>query len=846
MKKLLALLLALVMVLSLAACGGDTPDPTDPPTDPPATQKPTDAPTDPPTEPPTEPADESLYKTITAVYPDNDPYITPKYTVTTTADGWILVENQGGDTLSYSPNSGVSIIQVDGFAFKDLDQDGKLDGYEDWRRTSEERAADLVSQLDSLTMAMLTSHGGLGSFSEESIEEGNSGYSFIVSGGRGGVTRNASSNPAGHAKWNNLLQELAETQAWGIPVMISVDPLEISNLVESVGLAATMDTEIAHAVGVETAKQYRAIGISALLGPQIDIATPVMDRASGTYGEDYALTRDIATAYVNAMQSTYAEDGTDLGWGSDSVYCFTKHFAGAGASEGGRNDHNNPGRYSVFPGGNYEAHLIAYFDGTFNLPGLTESAGVMPQYAVNVDAEGNTMGGEYGASFNEYVMDLLNEHWDGLAVTDWGIFTGTGGANWGVEDKTPAEAVVLCWERGGDLLGGFGDMAAIEEAHGMLVDKYGEDEAWEILAAAVYDFILVEMNLELFENPYCDSAYAAEIVWSEASSAYGVDTQTKSIVMLKNDGTIAENTTGEKLTVYVPAVFTPASSGSSGDTAASWAPSMDTALLEKYFNVVTDTILDPSGEDGTYTENDIQRASEADIAACDLIIVSMTAPKVDGNVTTAEDGTETWTPPSIQYEAYTADSEYVRQESIGGKVTVNNVYDNYGAIITSTTEKENRSYYGNTSDRASSYSDLELLQWVNTIAGDTPVVVTMQLKLSMCWHEVEPLADVILVGFGDYAREEAMCRIIAGQDEPYGLLVCQQPANMEAVEKQLEDVSRDMECYVDANGNTYDFAFGLNWSGVINDERVTTYSAEPISKVQAFDFEAWDAAWEAE
>ena len=37
-----------------------------------------------------------------------------------------------------------------------------------------------------------------------------------------------------------------------------------------------------------------------------------------------------------------------------------------------------------------------------------------------------------------------------------------------------------------------------------------------------------------------------------------------------------------------------------------------------------------------------------------------------------------------------------------------------------------------------------------------------------------------------------------------------------------------MECYVDANGNTYDFAFGMNWSGVIDDERVATYNVEPL------------------
>ena len=39
----------------------------------------------------------------------------------------------------------------------------------------------------------------------------------------------------------------------------------------------------------------------------------------------------------------------------------------------------------------------------------------------------------------------------------------------------------------------------------------------------------------------------------------------------------------------------------------------------------------------------------------------------------------------------------------------------------------------------------------------------------------------------------------------------------------MEDVGRDMECHVDTEGNVYDFAYGLNWSGVINDERVETY-----------------------
>ncbi len=852
MKKLLALVLAIVMVLGLAACG----TPADPTTQP--TTKPT---TEPTTEPTTQPTDPAIF----SEYPKNpdDSSVAALWSETETPDGYNLVVNEGGDTLTYTPGA-TTIIQVDGYAFKDHDHDGVLDLYEDWRCSSEDRAADLVNQITDLHfLAGLTSHGGLGTYATDELvkPEDEAGYddpqmaammvntiTFLEKGGRGGVTRNASNgDPAGNAKWNNLMQEYAESLDWGIPVMISVDPLEISGMVESVGLAATMNTELAFQIGVETAKQYRAIGISALLGPQIDLATPVMDRASGTYGEDPALVRDITKAYINGLQSTWAEDGTDLGWGSESVYAFTKHFAGAGAAEGGRNDHNNPGRYSVFPGDNYEAHIIAYFDGAFALDGLTGSAGVMPQYAVNVDSEGNPMGGEFGASYNPYVMNLLNENWDGLAVTDWGIVTGTGGANWGVENMTHAEAVVLTWERQGDLLGGFGDMTVIYEAADLLVEKYGETEAKAILADAVLDFIEVEMNLELFENPYCDTEYANSIVNTEEAKAYGLSTQVQSIVMLKNDGTI-KAAGDEKLTVYVPYQFSEGSTGSSGSTPAGWSASIDIAMLEKYFNVVTDTVLDPSGVDAdgeaVHTEDDIARASAEQIAACDLVIVSMSAPKVDSSIITDEEGnTIGTTAPSIQYRNYTADSEYVRQESIGGKVTVNYIYDNYGSIISKTETKENRSYYGQSSGDASSIGDLEMLEYVASVAGETPVVVTMQMKYAMCWHEVEPLADVILVSYGDSERTEALLQIISGQVEPSGLLCGQQPANMEAVEKQLEDVPRDMECYVDAAGNTYDFAFGMNWSGVINDERVQTYGgAEALTDCENVDYDAYEAA----
>ena len=72
-------------------------------------------------------------------------------------------------------------------------------------------------------------------------------------------------------------------------------------------------------------------------------------------------------------------------------------------------------------------------------------------------------------------------------------------------------------------------------------------------------------------------------------------------------------------------------------------------------------------------------------------------------------------------------------------------------------------------------------------------------------------------------QHQALLDIISGKAEPSALLPMQMPADMKTVEEQQEDVPRDMRCYKDADGNDYDFAFGLNWQGVINDERVKKY-----------------------
>lgn len=177
---------------------------------------------------------------------------------------------------------------------------------------------------------------------------------------------------------------------------------------------------------------------------------------------------------------------------------------------------------------------------------------------------------------------------------------------------------------------------------------------------------------------------------------------------------------------------------------------------------------------------------------------------------------EKYLPISLQYRPYTADT--ARDPSLAGDV-ING-------------QKENRSYKGK-SVTASNESDLDLV--LNTRAAlpaDAKLILIVEAtNNAQCFHEIEPSADAILWSWASSGRAfgPAYGRILKGEVEPSALLPCQMPKSMEAVEASLEDVPRDVECYTDSEGNTYEFGFGLNWSGVIEDERTKTYRANPLT-----------------
>lgn len=764
-----------------------------------------------------------------------------KWSEETTADGWVKVTNEGGATLGYSPDSGVKLLQSDGYAFKDLNQNGELDVYEDWRQDTNTRAKDLASKLTGEEIAPMLTHGGWMSFGTDVGDD----EEYLEAGGRAGVTRSAynEGNTELAVQWNNALQLYAETNGgYGVPITISTDPMNISQIIDQNALASTMNTELAFELGKEASREYRAVGITMTLGPQIDIATnDTWDRMSGSYSEDPALNRDLANAYMSGLQSTYDEIGNDMGWGEDSVAVIAKHFAGAGASEGGRNDHNETGSYTVFPGENFEAHLIPFFDGAFSLASSTKAAaGVMPNYAIAY-TEDESLGELVAGAYSSFKIGLLRDNnYDGFILTDWQITNdiADGGKSFGVESMTEAERFAALFQNGVDQVGGTTSTDAAVEAYDIMVEDMGEEEALANMQDHARRFFVVQMETGLFENPYLSTEESTAAVWTEATKEIGVESQKQAVIMLKNsDNTISDTTASEeKATVYIPYAIKQEGNFITGYTSVA-KPVIDLELAVQYYNVVTDTLGEPSGEDGTYTADDIIRASAQDIASCDYALVSMTNPYTDG--TADEEGN--YLPASLQYEEYT---DTTSGDAIANGYTIVEKSDGYYG----TTKEQvpvNRSTQGNNAARATNYADLETLQYVDSVvSSDCKVIVIMGVASAGCmvWSEVEPIADAILMYYsgtsfdGSFFQEDVLLQVAAGKVEPSALLPMQQPASMEAAEAQLEDVPRDAECYVDADGNTYDFAFGMNWSGVISDERVTSYSAEPLTKCESISF----------
>lgn len=418
-----------------------------------------------------------------------------------------------------------SIIEVDGYQFIDLNSNGELDVYEDWREDAETRAADLVGQMTLREKIAQMQHptflprsdGKIPSYLEKWCNEEGIGMLLI---------RELNSVEAA-ATTMNIIQEYAEGARLGVPVLVSMDSVHGLSYVSgatvtphNLALAATRDEELVTKLAEVARDEHIAIGVRMTLSPEADIASePRWGRVMETFGEDPDLVTQMVTAQVIAFQN-----GAD-GLNKDSIVACMKHFPGAGPQMEGKD--TSP---IISTEETLQIHLKPYYAAI-----EVNIASIMPYYSVPLalDMENSAIGSK--ATLQDLLRDEMG--FEGIIQTDWGMIwaiqeglgTMTG------EEVSDEEAIIIgVTQSRVDGIGG--ESIRLIDQMEELTNAGQIDEA--ILDAAAMRIVKAKFELGVFENPYCDVEYAVSFVGNEESTALNLEAAEKAMTLLKNDGTL--------------------------------------------------------------------------------------------------------------------------------------------------------------------------------------------------------------------------------------------------------------------------------------------------------------------
>jgi beta-glucosidase len=452
----------------------------------------------------------------------------------------------------------VPLVRVDGLAFRDLNRNGTLEPYEDWRLPARVRTASLVAAMSLEEKAGVMMHGNLavtpdGRLALDAMRP------LVLERHVNTFVSREHGEAGALAADHNRLQELAEQSRLAIPVSISTDPRNhfqytvgqsvaadgFSQWPEPLGLAAIDDPGLTRRFADIVRQEYLATGFTQALSPQADLATePRWPRVFSTFGEDAAIARRHVQAYVEGLQ-----DGGS-GLGPRSVVAVVKHWAGYGAAKDGWDSHNPWGKFMSFPSANFAYHLLP-FDGAF----AAHVASVMPTYSMpdgRVEVDGVALDPLGGGYSHALLTDLLRKRkgFDGVVLSDWAItndctgpclegapegvtplaFFPQFGTPWGVEGLGKRARFVKGVNAGLDQFGGTEESAYLVEAV-----RAGELPVARI-DASVTRILLQKFQQGLFEHPFVDEDLARATIGKPAFRAQGLDAQRRSLVLLQNKG----------------------------------------------------------------------------------------------------------------------------------------------------------------------------------------------------------------------------------------------------------------------------------------------------------------------
>jgi beta-glucosidase len=519
----------------------------------------------------------------------------------------------------------VNIIEKHGLKFKDLNKNGKLDNYEDWRMNADERSKDLLSKMsveEKAGFMLINTINMVGTSRAEAsegklvasdLDEGGSrspgngtqrqeaNRENIPSGQRGGTqdrigqqVANMGGGGAGTTKtvkefhmrhfilrvsesattmaeWSNKLQTICESEPLGIPAIVASNPR--NHITANASLGISLGTTVFSTWPGE-------LGISAMRDPELikefaDIARQEWTSVGLRKGYMYMADLSVEPRW-SRVNGTFGEDAewvakviTEVvhGFQGDSlnptsVALTTKHFPGGGSGEKGQDSHFDWGKREVYPGGMFKNSLIP-FQAAIN----AGTSAIMPYYSLPYGTEYE----EVGYSYNKGVItDLLRTQmgFKGIINTDTGPLERM---PWGVESLSLPERYKKAIEAGSNIFSGISDPSTlIEVINSKSVDMSLIDNSVLLLLKEFF-------NLGLFENPYVDPDAAAKLVNNEKFKERAALAMRKSIVLLRNESNALP--VPEKTRIYFESLQR---NSRRGETQAATSPDIYTVNDNKY------------------------------------------------------------------------------------------------------------------------------------------------------------------------------------------------------------------------------------------------------------------------
>ncbi|HEX7524825.1 MAG TPA: glycoside hydrolase family 3 N-terminal domain-containing protein [Gaiellaceae bacterium] len=412
-----------------------------------------------------------------------------------------------------------------------VDQDKPL--YRDPARTVDDRVEDLLARM---TVDEKVAQLGSRWVFELAGADGRlaPGRDHLLQHGIGQVTRisGASSlRPEQAAELANALQRhLVDETRLGIPAIAHEEicsglmARDATIFPQAIGLASTWEPTLVEALADTIRTQMRATGLHQGLGPVLDVCRdPRWGRLEETFGEDPYLVGRMGVAFVRGLQ------GEDIASG---VVATAKHLVGYGASEGGMN-------WAPPHIGARELRDV-YLHPFEAAVRTTRVRSVMNAY--------NELDGIPCAADSTLLTTILRDEWgfEGCVVSDYFSIRQILECHQFAVDAQDAGVKAL--EAGMDV-----ELPSSDCYGELLLDAVDSGlVSTETLDLAVRRVLRTKFALGLFEQPFVDTAKTAAASDTGSHRELARDIARKSLVLLRNDGTLPLRTGGPSVALIGP------------------------------------------------------------------------------------------------------------------------------------------------------------------------------------------------------------------------------------------------------------------------------------------------------